>query len=524
MKENFIALARKYRPQNFNDLIGQESVSQTLSLALHNNRLSHAYLFSGLRGSGKTSTARIFAKALVCSDTTSSNACEVCDNCVMANEGRHMDIIEMDGASNRGIDDIKDLIEHTKYKPSLAQYKIFIIDEVHMLTPPAFNALLKTLEEPPSFVKFILATTDPLKLPATILSRTQHFRFNKIAPAKVMAHLEYILDTEGVSFEKEALEIITRNGAGSLRDTLTLLDQAIVYSKNCVDLQTVTSMLGIIDPIVIANLFEDILAKKSDSVFKFLETANDYEAGMVVDEMILFLKEALLSRKVGITPNDIERFFKILAEARELLHIGSDGEFVLALSLFRMIDIAPSTQTTSQILPQEKILKPTEPITILTPVTPTKVLSLGEALFEKLNTRIMENDKRLGEMFRSFVEFVSFENATLTWKFFGGDEERKSLRENWNSIKFFTQDVFGRDIMIKNIPASTVKIQQKEEPRHNSDINVSSMIESEMNSSCVSGCSDAPIEKNETDILSEPMIQRALELFSPMKVRILRKS
>ena len=154
-------LALKYRPHRFEDLVGQSTVSQTLSLALDSNRLSHAYLFSGLRGSGKTSTARIMAKALLCSEGPTSKPCEVCDNCKSANSNRHLDIIEMDAASNRGIDDIKDLIEHTKYKPSSARFKVFIIDEVHMLTTQAFNALLKTLEEPPGFVKFILATTDP---------------------------------------------------------------------------------------------------------------------------------------------------------------------------------------------------------------------------------------------------------------------------------------------------------------------------------------------------------------------------
>ncbi len=230
-----LALARKYRPTSFDDLVGQDTVSQTLSQALDSNRLSHAYLFSGLRGSGKTSTARIFAKALLCEIGESSNPCDKCSNCISSNENRHLDIIEMDAASNRGIDDIKELIEHTKYKPSSARYKIFIIDEVHMLTPQAFNALLKTLEEPPSFVKFILATTDPLKLPATILSRTQHFRFKKIAQKLVLQHLEHILNKEGVDYEKDALDIIARSGAGSLRDSLTLLDQAIVYSKNYVN-------------------------------------------------------------------------------------------------------------------------------------------------------------------------------------------------------------------------------------------------------------------------------------------------
>ena len=233
-------LALKYRPHRFEDLIGQETIAQTLSLALDSKRLSHAYLFSGLRGSGKTSTARIFAKALMCETGPTSHPCETCEHCRMANEGRHMDIVEMDAASSRKIDDIRDLIEHTKYKPATAQFKIFIIDEVHMLTKEAFNALLKTLEEPPEFVKFILATTDPLKLPATILSRTQHFRFKKISTHNVTAHLAHILNLENIGYEHEALEILARSGSGSLRDTLTLMDQAIIYSKNHVDVGTVT--------------------------------------------------------------------------------------------------------------------------------------------------------------------------------------------------------------------------------------------------------------------------------------------
>ncbi|MBD3798069.1 MAG: DNA polymerase III subunit gamma/tau, partial [Campylobacterales bacterium] len=280
-----LVLARKYRPNLFSDLIGQDSISSTLSLALDSKRLSHAYLFSGLRGSGKTSTARIFAKALICDKGETSTPCNECPNCIMANENRHMDIIEMDAASNRGIDDIKELIEHSKYRPSSARYKIFIIDEVHMLTPQAFNALLKTLEEPPPFVKFILATTDPLKLPATILSRTQHFRFKKIPHNLVVSHLEYILNLEDIGYENDAIEIIARSGAGSLRDSLTLLDQAIVYSKNFVDVQTVTTMLGIIEPEHLKNLISSILAKNLDKINEFIKLASEYECEMILDEL-----------------------------------------------------------------------------------------------------------------------------------------------------------------------------------------------------------------------------------------------
>lgn len=333
-----IALARKYRPATFDDLIGQEAVSQTLSLALDGNRLSHAYLFSGLRGSGKTSTARIFAKALLCEEGSASHPCGICTHCIMAAENRHMDIIEMDAASNRGIDDIKDLIEHTKYKPSSARYKIFIIDEVHMLTPQAFNALLKTLEEPPDFVKFILATTDPLKLPATILSRTQHFRFKKIPQPLVLKHLEHILNLENIGYERDALDIIARSGAGSLRDSLTLLDQAIVYSKNFVDVNTVTGMLGIIEPSHLEALLSDIMHKDTSKILAFIKMAVGYEAEMILDEFTLYLKELLLNEKNRFSPMIIERFFRIIAESKSLLSIGSDGEFVLSLALFKMME------------------------------------------------------------------------------------------------------------------------------------------------------------------------------------------
>jgi len=379
-----LALARKYRPATFDDLIGQDSVSQTLSLALDGNRLSHAYLFSGLRGSGKTSTARIFAKALLCEQGTTSHPCGTCTHCVMAAENRHMDIIEMDAASNRGIDDIKDLIEHTKYKPSSARYKIFIIDEVHMLTTQAFNALLKTLEEPPDFVKFILATTDPLKLPATILSRTQHFRFKKIPQNLVLSHLEHILNLEKIEYEKDALDIIARSGAGSLRDSLTLLDQAIVYSRNFVDVGTVTGMLGIIEPSLLEELLGDIVRKDTTKILEFIKLASDYEAEMILDELTFYLKELLLTGNGRLNPMIIERFFRVIAESKSLLALGSDGEFVLSLALFKMMEALEIKDIDTMIRGLEKELKGVEvsEIMISTPVpdlsTPAEVITITE--------------------------------------------------------------------------------------------------------------------------------------------------
>ncbi|MDN5043909.1 DNA polymerase III subunit gamma/tau [Aliarcobacter butzleri] len=395
-------LALKYRPKRFEDLIGQSTISQTLSLALDSNRLSHAYLFSGLRGSGKTSTARIMAKALLCSQGPTSKPCDICDNCKSANASKHLDIIEMDAASNRGIDDIKDLIEHTKYKPSSARFKVFIIDEVHMLTTQAFNALLKTLEEPPGFVKFILATTDPLKLPATILSRTQHFRFNKIAQSDVVHHLSYILNKENIDFEQNALEILARSGQGSLRDTLTLLDQAIIFSKGKVNTTSVVDMLGLIDPKMMDNIFSMILNK--EDITKLVKELEVYEVSQICDEMTIYLKDKMLSRDNKFDLLLFDRFFRILSDAKQLLAINSDGTFVLILTFMKMIE-ATNLRTIDDIINQVEKIEPkkelisekTAPIIesslVKNPEIPPK-----EVIKEKVNTLIVEEETKIEEI------------------------------------------------------------------------------------------------------------------------------
>ena len=358
-------LALKYRPSRFEDLVGQSTVSQTLSLALDSNRLSHAYLLSGLRGSGKTSTARIMAKALLCSEGPTSKPCEVCDNCKSANSNRHLDIIEMDAASNRGIDDIKDLIEHTKYKPSSARFKVFIIDEVHMLTTQAFNALLKTLEEPPGFVKFILATTDPLKLPATILSRTQHFRFNKISDSDVVHHLSHILNEENIDYEKDALGILARSGQGSLRDTLTLLDQAIIFSKGKITTTSVVDMLGLIEPKLMDDIFFIFLNKGDiNQIVKDLES---YDVSQICDEIAIYLKDKMLTKDRNFDLLLFDRFFRILSDAKHLLAINSDGGFVLILTFLKMIE-ATNIRTIDDIINQVQKIEPKKETIISKPL------------------------------------------------------------------------------------------------------------------------------------------------------------
>ena len=579
-----LALARKYRPSSFEDLIGQEAVSQTLSLALDSDRLSHAYLFSGLRGSGKTSTARIFAKALLCEKGTTSQPCETCSHCIMANESRHMDIIEMDAASNRKIDDIRELIEHTKYKPATARYKIFIIDEVHMLTKEAFNALLKTLEEPPEFVKFILATTDPLKLPATILSRTQHFRFKKISQVVLARHLAHILNLEGVAYEQNALDVIARSGAGSVRDSLTLLDQAIVYSKNFVNISTITNMLGIIEPSMLEALVENILLKNEVEILQFIRNASEFEAEMVIDELMLYLKEILLSGSHKITPMIIERFFRVLAESKSLLNMGSDGEFVLSLTLFKMMEALKIKDIDSMIQSLEKELSGVEikePIQKESPTrlkqsipsVPTikqssssteseasapkiekevveipkvikKPLDAGAKNFEALIVKMYDRNYELGECFKHNIAYNSFKNNLLIWESSASIEEKTLLRNNWGMIRMFVQEIFGFETKIKNIakelPPSIEVLKEyipleplsDEMIAFGMDLNVKEVqkmkkiVEDEMKSSCVApdhGGVESAKEKDERTILDEPMVAKALELFAPKKVRVKRK-
>lgn len=566
-----LALARKYRPSTFDDLVGQESVSQTLSQALDGDRLSHAYLFSGLRGSGKTSTARIFAKALICEEGQSAHPCDKCPHCIMANESRHMDIIEMDAASNRGIDDIKDLIEHTKYKPSSARYKIFIIDEVHMLTPQAFNALLKTLEEPPPFVKFILATTDPLKLPTTILSRTQHFRFKKIALKLVLQHLEHILNKEGVGYERSALEIIARSGAGSLRDSLTLLDQAIVYSKNHVDVDTVTNMLGIIEPSLLEKLLDDILQKDVDEILSFIKLASDYETEMIVDELTMYLKDLLLSKSHKVSPMTIDRFFRILADTKPLLNIGGDEEFILSLTLFKMMEaleikdidhmikslekelsgvkvadpiasVVQSPQsvptTESKKLPPMATQSPqiaterldNEKLDALTAPTPTAEIQQTDSLdhqnsFDALAKKIYDRDVDLGSCFERNITFEDYSNNVLTWVTTAEGADRSMLIKYWPIVKMFVQEIFGIDTKI-------VHIQKEPKPSQpNMEENIptqdTNFIEDDMgtnDSYDISNVDEVVEEESESyNILKEPMVERIIQDFDPKKVVVKRK-
>lgn len=552
-------LALKYRPSSFDKLIGQESITQTLSLALNQDRLSHAYLFSGLRGSGKTSTARIFAKALVCDQGPTSTPCEVCEHCISANENRHIDIIEMDAASNRGIDDIRELIESTKYKPTSARFKIFIIDEVHMLTTQAFNALLKTLEEPPSYVKFILATTDPLKLPATILSRAQHFRFKQIKQSDVVNHLCHILHLENIEYEKEALEMLSRAGNGSLRDTLTLMDQAIIFSKGYITPENVATMLGLLDPNQLETIFTAILSGNKSEMLGIIKELESYECEIVIDELIAYLKNAFFAQDRRFSTLLYERFFKILSEAKSLLYINANNGFVLSLIFFKMIE-ATNIKTIEEMidsLENEKFRLPatahakTETSEVAATPVEEEEASLhvkdqgvtSEMLFARLCDKLLDRNAELGDCFKQYTHFNSFTDGQLMLSSSAEGEASKTLNTNYSIIKHFVQELFGLETKIKITKKQVLPPEPKPEPSFdpNDELQMSeaelsandqsaSMIESvefedtPQSDSCVAGAIMAgQREIDAKEVLNTPFVQRATELFDPQKIQIHQK-
>jgi DNA polymerase-3 subunit gamma/tau len=255
----YTVFALKWRPKNFDEIIGQDHIVATLKNAIQKNRLAHAYLFAGPRGVGKTSTARILAKALNCKSGPAVNPCLECPSCIEISAGRSLDVIEIDGASNRGIDEIRVLRENVKFSPASGRFKVYIIDEVHMLTTEAFNALLKTLEEPPEFVKFIFATTQPHKVISTILSRCQRFDFRRIPAMEISAQLERIACAERIEVDKEVLFTVAKASDGSLRDAESILDQLISFSREKISLKEVVSVLGLVEQDALFAITEKII-------------------------------------------------------------------------------------------------------------------------------------------------------------------------------------------------------------------------------------------------------------------------
>jgi DNA polymerase-3 subunit gamma/tau len=305
----FIATARKYRPQLFSDILAQPGVTVTLKNAVASGRIHHGYIFSGPRGTGKTTTARVLAKALNCRNTAAGDPCGVCDPCVLFQSGRSLDVIEIDGASNRGVDDIRNLRERVAYASAGGGYKVFIVDEVHMLTNEAFNALLKTLEEPPAKVVFIFATTEPAKVPATILSRCQHFEFRRIGPEPIASALREVAKQQSLALDEPALELLARRAQGSLRDAFSLLDQTVAFAEGAISRAVVEQALGIISEDSLFKMTQLWSERRTADAFVLLNEL--WESGIDPSEWAAAFGEHLrdmLAAKVGGVASPGARF------------------------------------------------------------------------------------------------------------------------------------------------------------------------------------------------------------------------
>ncbi|MBI4982156.1 MAG: DNA polymerase III subunit gamma/tau [Candidatus Omnitrophica bacterium] len=419
---SYTVFALKWRPKNFDEVVGQAHVTGVLKNSIQKSRLAHAYLFSGPRGVGKTSCARILAKSLNCKAGPTANPCQECSSCKEINDGRSLDVIEIDGASNRGIDEIRVLRENVKFAPTSGRFKIYIIDEVHMLTTEAFNALLKTLEEPPEFVKFIFATTNPNKVLPTILSRCQRFDFRRITAREIASQLEKIAAAEKINVEKEVLFAISKSSDGSLRDAESVLDQLVSFSQQRISLKDVISVLGLVeqealfeitdrmikkDPQAVLALFNKLIDEGKD-VFVFLSNLIEHFRNLMIakvtkaDAKLIDLPEdicaKLLQQSQAISLEEIFSAFNILVNTQEMAKRFDSPRIPLEINLVRLSCERKQEHNTvkSQPVQELKIQKPalkqeSSPMELKPEVKPKKeILPEPASLPETVNITLEE--------------------------------------------------------------------------------------------------------------------------------------
>jgi len=438
-------LARKWRPKIFAQLAGQKHVVQALSNALTQNRLHHAYLFTGTRGVGKTTIARIFAKSLNCISGITATPCGICSACTEIDSGRFVDLIELDAASNTGIDNMREVLDNAQYLPTLGRYKVYLIDEVHMLSKAAFNSMLKTLEEPPAHVKFILATTDPQKIPVTVLSRCLQFNLKQLPPALIVTHLEYVLGQEDITFEIAALALLACAAQGSMRDALSLLDQAIAYSDSKIDEATVRNMLGAIDQSYLYDVLQTLLARDGVGLLRIADDMQSRSLAFdaALQDLATLLHRLALAQTVpqaiaedepertrllelaqSFSAEEIQLYYQIAIHGRNEIDLAPDEYAGFTMTLLRMLAFRPAgakaalEQRTAEVtappiayataISAPQPMQQPQPIqTISPPVNPVANTSVAldwSTLLAQLNVQGMARELAKHCTLESFVE------------------------------------------------------------------------------------------------------------------------
>ncbi len=405
---NHQVLARKWRPHNFTEIVGQEHVSQSLINALQHERLHHAYLFTGTRGVGKTTIARILAKAINCQNLQNYNPCGQCDICIALDEGRFLDLIEVDAASRTKVEDTRDLLDNAQYAPNSGKYKVYLIDEVHMLSGHSFNALLKTLEEPPEHVKFLLATTDPQKIPVTVLSRCLQFNLKRLSPTQISEQMAYILGEEKIVFEQNALRLIARAADGSMRDGLSLLDQAIVYGNDVVSAETVSQMLGTIAQQPVEDLLRNLADNNALGVLNIIKEMAQLSPDFaeVLQQILQVLHRlALVQHVPSIVDNEddadmllvlsplfsseeLQLYYQIALMGQKDLSLSPDPKTGFEMIILRMLAFNPQ-HSVATVAPQTSpamISKPPQAKVQKTAVKPQAVAPTISTPVSSLNT------------------------------------------------------------------------------------------------------------------------------------------
>ena len=505
---NYQVLARKWRPHNFTEVVGQDHVVKSLINALQHNRLHHAYLFTGTRGVGKTTIARILAKAINCENLQDFNPCGKCTVCRDIDEGRFLDLIEVDAASRTKVEDTRDLLDNAQYAPNQGRYKVYIIDEVHMLSGHSFNALLKTLEEPPEHVKFLLATTDPHKIPVTVLSRCLQFNLKRLLPNQIFSQMEFILQQELIEFEAPALKLLSRAADGSMRDGLSLLDQAIVFGNGKVPTEEVRMMLGTIalqpiDDILMALAQNDAPAilDKIDEIANLTPDFNDvlHQILQTLHRIALFQQvptaiddsfdsEMIISLSSQMTPEDVQLFYQIGLVGQKDLDLAPDPRSGFEMVMLRMLTFKPasiksgtSKPLKTQSLPSKPIASPTvqqaQPDITLKP-SPVRPINSNPDWLEMIMAMKLTG---LTKEFASHCVLTSIDDKTCTLtidpNYIRSSRAEESLQ---SSLQRFHSSALKLNIVAKKTTADTPAIQLSKE-RENQQQNAIDTINSDPN-------------------------------------------